>query len=217
MPHPPTSLRIFISNNLATLHHELHALERGHIFQRIPVNRDESAHAPGSRLPTFPTIPADRRIHRRGFDGLERVSPSFTITANSCAFSHADRLRIGTEGDLHPTGKRVSDVLTAAGMTAFAFPAENPGLVSFRIFQEPVSEVKRGHQICAIFLHLGDVGIVNVRAVFDRIHSGFRRPQNSLRSVRMGSNFSSQAVGIGHNRPHFLQRVLRCLRIVAFR
>ncbi len=90
-------------------------------------------------------------------------------------------------------------------------------MVSFRIFQEPVSEVKRGHQIGAIFLHLGDVGIVDIRAMFDGVHSGFRRPQNSLRSVGMGSNFSSQPVGIGHNRPHFLQGVLRCLRIIPFR
>src|ERR1700680_1040866 len=68
MPHPPTSLRIFISNNLATLHHELHALERGHIFQRIPVNRDDVSPRAGLEAAHFPG-PSQQigGIHRRGF------------------------------------------------------------------------------------------------------------------------------------------------------
>ena len=60
-------------------------------------------------------------------------------------------------------------------------------------------------------------GIVNVGTVFDGIHAGLGRPQNALRSVRMGCDLASQAMRVGHDGLHLLQRVLRGLGIVAVR
>ena len=85
------------------------------------------------------------------------------------------------------------------------------------VFEHPVAEIERGHQIGAMFLHHGDCRIVDVGTVLDRIHARLRRPTNALRSVRVRRDFAAQAMGVGHDGLHLFQRVLRSLRIVAQR
>src|SRR5712691_12328670 len=90
-------------------------------------------------------------------------------------------------------------------------------MISFSIFQKPVTQIKCGHKVSAVFLHLGDSCIVNVRTVLDRIHARLRSPENALSSMGMGSDFSTEAMSICHDSLHLFQRVLGGLRVVAFR
>src|SRR5579863_8913490 len=84
------------------------------------------------------------------------------------------------------------------------------------VLEKPIAQVERGHEIGAVLFHLGDRGIVNVGAVLDRIHSRLGRPENALGAVGVGGHFSSQAMGVGYDGFHLLQRVLGGLRVVAF-
>ena len=53
--------------------------------------------------------------------------------------------------------------------------------------------------------------------MLDRIDTGLRSPAHALRSVRMRGHAAPQPVGVRHDRLHFLQRVLRSVRIIALR
>ena len=58
-------------------------------------------------------------------------------------------------------------------------------------------------------------GIVDVGTMFDRIHSGLRGPQNSLRAVRVRGDLASQAMRVSDDRLYLFQRVRRSLGIVS--
>ncbi len=112
----------------------------------------------------------------------------------------------------------MGDVLAGRGHHFFALCDQLRGNVqALSVGQKPVSQIQRRHQVGAVLLHLGDAGIVDVRAVLDGIHAGLRGPENALRAVRMRGDLASQAMGVGYDRLQFFQRVGRSLGIVAVR
>ena len=112
----------------------------------------------------------------------------------------------------------MGDVLARRRHHGFGFHQQKIGdTILLGVFHEPVAEVKRGHQIRAIFLQLGNRSVVNVGRVLDRVHSRLGCPANSLRAMSVRRDFPSQAVGICHDGLHLLERVLRSLRIISLR
>ena len=124
---------------------------------------------------------------------------------------------IGPERDFDTTGEGVRDVPARCRHHSFSLNQQEVGnAILSCVLQKPVSQIERRHQVRAMLFHFSDGGIINVRTMFDRIHTSLRRPQNPLRSMRMRCYFAAKAVRLRDNGLHFFQRVLRGLRIISF-
>src|SRR6266436_2235811 len=54
-------------------------------------------------------------------------------------------------------------------------------------------------------------------AVFNRIDTGLRSPAHAFGAVRVRGHAPAEPVCVSHNRLHFFRRILRSVRVIAFR
>src|SRR5438270_12038713 len=116
---------------------------------------------------------------------------------------------VGTEGDFYAAREGVLDILASNSYDlAHLVCIHRRQTDRLSVLQHPGLQVHRRHQICAVLLHSIDSSIVYIGTVFDGIDARFRRPQDALGSMSVGSDLASEPMSVRDNGFHLLQREL---------
>ena len=195
-------------------------LEDGDVFRRIAIDGDDVR--PPSRLECANAIlPSEqvRRVDRRGLDRRQRRHSQLYIDMELAGVQSVRINRcVRAKRHLHSRGERLLCVLLRSrGNIAHLLPGIFRYVAVFHVLLHVFGQKKCRHEIGSILLQRGDRSIVHQVAVLDGVHGRFRGPAHSFVAVRMGCHAAAEPVRVRDDRFHLFERVLRGVRVVAFR